>query len=89
MIVGVFPLMDYLEYSKVVIPEPWQSLGALYMPLAVILSLTAICTGIVGLCIKNRSRAFALAGLVLGSCSMLAFAGILVMIFAVLQRSAP
>lgn len=86
MIVGVFPLMNFLDDNKIELPEPWKSLGIIYMPLAAALALAAICTGIVGLLVKDRRKGFALTSRILGSCSMLAFVGILVLMVSLMQR---
>lgn len=48
MVIGVYPLMSFLDNTAIEVPEPWQALGALFMPLAALLSLTAIVTGIIG-----------------------------------------
>lgn len=87
MVIGIFPLMSFLDNNKIEVPEPWQSVGALYMPLAALFALVAVVTGIAGLFVKNRRRGFALAGLIVGGCSILLFAGIIVMTAVFMARN--
>lgn len=84
MVAGVFPLMSFLDHVSIEVPEPWQSLGALFMPLAALLSLTAIVTGTIGLFIKSRRKGYAIAGLITGVCSIALFIGIAIMVVVVM-----
>lgn len=88
LVLGVFPLMSYLDKNKIDVPEPWKSIGALYMPLVALLSLLGIGTGIAGLFVKSRRKGFALLGLIIGCCSILLFVGIVAMVFAFKARNA-
>lgn len=83
MVGGVYPLMALLDRSAAEIPEPWQTVGILYMPLAGLLSLTAIVLGVVGLFRKQRKRGTAIAGLCLGLASIGLFVAIAVYTFMV------
>ena len=82
MIVGLFPLMSYLERNDVEIPESWQFFGALFMPVALLLMLVGIVAGIAGLFVKDRRKKAAIVGLIVGCASIVLFVGILVFVFA-------
>lgn len=73
LITGVFPLMAYLDRAKTELSETAQSLGALYMPAAMLLVLFSLVSGIAGLFPRNHRKAFAMAGLVIGLSSIVIF----------------
>ena len=81
MLSGVYPLMAWLDRSGTKIPEPWQTLGVIYMPLAVLLTLMAIGFGIVGLFRKQRKRGIAIIGLCIGLASIVLFVAMASFIF--------
>lgn len=73
MIIGVFPLMAYLDRAKTELPETVQSLGALYMPVALLLVLLSLMSGVAGLFPRNHRKEFAMTGLVIGLSSVVVF----------------
>ena len=66
LVLGVYPLMMALDRLDTEMPEPWQTIGILYMPLAGLLALTAIILGIVGIFRKPENRGASVIGLLLG-----------------------
>lgn len=71
MIIGVIPLMSYLDRAKTELSETVQSLGALYIPAALLLALFSIMSGIAGLFSRNHRKDFAMGGLLIGIISIL------------------
>jgi hypothetical protein len=84
MVVGVFPLMSFLDKNEIEVPEPMQSIGALFMPLAALLSLVAIVTGMIGLLSKDRRRGFAIAGLATGTCTIALLMVIVILVLVIM-----
>lgn len=68
--IGLYPLMLLLDQIKTDIPEPWQTIGGLYMPLAGVLALAAIGLGIAGRIKKRQRQRSATIGLLLGIASI-------------------
>jgi len=73
MIIGVFPLMAYLDRTKTELSETTQSLGALYIPIALLLALFSLVSGVAGLFPRNHRKEFAMTGLVIGLSSIVVF----------------